>query len=461
MRVHQLPTRSLGDHSYLVVHDSLGVLVDPQRDTARFLQAASDRGVSIVAVFETHLHNDYVSGGRIIAEAVQVSHYLPAAAGAAFDYEPAFHLEDIEIGSLQFRPLHTPGHTPEHTAYILLLDGRELAVFTGGSLLVGSAGRTDLLDVANGRSLARLQYGSLQRIVSLPGKVDVFPTHGKGSFCSVSAAQGSTSTVEQERRNNPHLRYSGPSEYADKALRDLPPCPDHYTRIRAINTVGPGPIPSTPPPTLSAFELAGLDKDTFVVDCRTRMAFLKGHVPDALSIEASPHFSNWITALLPFAAPLALIVDPQQDVSNLIVELARVGFDDVRGVKRGLSDWRAEQLPIRTIQAVTIEHCRKLGHKVDEELLLDVRTPQECADQALKFAVRRPLTDLNKGLPVEAEGRTVTVVCHSGYRATIGASLLRAAGHSVRVLAKGGVPDIMGPTADIDLVHMRHRRSEP
>jgi glyoxylase-like metal-dependent hydrolase (beta-lactamase superfamily II) len=185
------PFRSvgLGDSTYLVAHDGVGILVDPQRDSDRFLESADASGVRIRYVLETHLHNDYISGGREAARRSGARLVLPAAAGAAFDHVPAFHLEDLEAEALlTIRPIHTPGHTPEHVSYLILLDRQPVALFSGGSLLAGAAGRTDLLGRARAEQLGVLQFGSLRRLAALPEELPLYPTHGAGSFCSATAA---------------------------------------------------------------------------------------------------------------------------------------------------------------------------------------------------------------------------------------------------------------------------------
>ena len=180
MQIEAIRTPSLGDTTYVLTHEESAIVVDPQRDIHRFLGAAS--GLAITHVPETHVHNDYVSGGRDLARQAGADLVLPAGSGVGFAFVPAFHKEDLEgEAGLSIRPLHTPGHTPEHVSYLILIDGEPRAVFTGGSLLVGSAGRSDLLGGGFAQQLAILQFGSLQRLGLLPDEVGVYPTHGEGS----------------------------------------------------------------------------------------------------------------------------------------------------------------------------------------------------------------------------------------------------------------------------------------
>src|SRR5687768_8944044 len=208
MEIRSIRTPGLGDATYLLSHRGLGVVVDPQRDIDRFLAAAGELEVRVRYVLETHVHNDYVSGGRELAQETGSELVLPAGSGVAFAFTPAFHQEELggEAG-LTIRPIHTPGHTPEHVSYLVLIDGKPAALFSGGSLLVGSAGRPDLLGRPRARQLAVLQYGSVSRLARLPDEVGLFPTHGEGSFCTASGAGRSTSTIGEEKRSNPVLAY--------------------------------------------------------------------------------------------------------------------------------------------------------------------------------------------------------------------------------------------------------------
>ncbi|MER3420118.1 MAG: MBL fold metallo-hydrolase, partial [Chloroflexota bacterium] len=257
MNVIRIRTPELGDTSYLLTHNGMGILVDPQRDVDRFLKAAGV-GVRLRYVLETHLHNDYVSGGREAARRSGAELVLPAGAGVAFPHTPAFHLEEFGDGDLRVRPLHTPGHTPEHMSYLVLLDGQPAALFSGGSLLVGSAGRTDLLGPERAYQLAVLQYGSLQRLCRLPDAVALFPTHGEGSFCTTSHAGREASTIGLERRENPALAYPDAGSFAKGQLAGIGPFPRYYAFMGRINLLGPPPMPDLHVPELTPAQVRAL-----------------------------------------------------------------------------------------------------------------------------------------------------------------------------------------------------------
>jgi hydroxyacylglutathione hydrolase len=445
MQIHTIRTPGLGDSTYLLVHDGVGVIVDPQRDIERFLHAARAADAEIRLVLETHVHNDYVSGGRALAAEVGARLLLPAAAGVAFEHGPAFHLEDLPLeAGLLIRPIHTPGHTPEHVSYLVLLDGQAVALFSGGSLLVGSAGRSDLLGSARARQLARLQFGSVQRLARFPDEIGLFPTHGAGSFCTSAAAGETTSTIGAEKRSNPVLAYQEAEDFADGQLSSLQPYPRYYAQMASLNILGAPRLPEQSVRELSPAEVAALEPATWVVDARPRQNFAAAHIPGSLGIELEDDFATWIGWLLPFDARLVLVLDADQDVQEARVQLGRIGFENVVGFVRGLDAWRAEERPLAhfpSVDRLTFADAIRRGRA---GLLLDVRSPAEWAAGHLTGAVHRYLPDLVDGMPAEiAPGAEVWVACASGYRASIAAGLLERAGARPVVLSPGGVPDVL------------------
>ncbi|MGH8932292.1 MAG: MBL fold metallo-hydrolase [Egibacteraceae bacterium] len=433
MKVRAIRTPGLGDTTYLAVHDGIGILVDPQRDVDRFLGAADELGVPVRWVLETHVHNDYVSGGLEAARQAGARLVLPAGAGAAFPHVPAFHGEDLDAGGLVIRPLHTPGHTPEHCSYLVLVEAQPIAVFSGGSLLVGAAGRTDLLGRDRARQLARLQHGSLRRLAALPGSVAVYPTHGEGSFCTASDAGGrTTSTLEEELRANPALDYPDAEAFADGQLAALQPYPSYYAHMAPINLRGADPWPGTDVPELDAPAVGG----AHVVDLRPRDAFAAGHLPGALGVELSDEFGVWVAWLLPFNDPVVLVADPDQPADEAVGQLGRLGFDHVRGVRR----WADGQgTSYRQVGTREFTAAVRAGAQV-----LDVRSPAEWASGRIPGSVHGYVPDLAAGVPEALrQDEPVWTACASGYRATIAASLLERHGFEPVVLSDGGIPDVI------------------
>jgi hydroxyacylglutathione hydrolase len=444
MDVVTIRTPGLGDSTYLVAHDGVGVLIDPQRDVDRFLTAAQERDVELAWVLETHLHNDYISGGPEAARRSGAALVLPAAAGAAYAHVPAFHGEELSAGGITVRPLHTPGHTPEHTSYLVLIEGEPVAVFSGGSLLVGAAGRTDLLGMDRARQLARLQFGSVQRLAALPEDVELYPTHGLGSFCTATMAEHTSSTIGAERAGNPVLAYPDGDAFADGQLSGLSPYPTYYAHMGPANLMGPAPLPDVTVAELTPVEVAAIRGEVHLVDIRPRRDFAAGNIPGSIGVELSDVLGTWVGWLLPFDAPVVLVADADSDLEQAAVLLAQVGFDDVRGALRDVAGWARDVGPLQQHRVVGLRDVVDAIRSGEAEQVLDVRAPDEWADGHLEGSVHRYLPDLVDGPPEDLDtGRPVWVVCDIGTRSSTAANLLRAHGFEPVVLAGGGVPDVL------------------
>lgn len=438
MEIHSFRTPGLGDQTYLLEHEGKAILVDPQRDISRFLDEAASRDLDLRFVLETHLHNDYVSGAEQAAIRTGAELVLPAAAAAAYRYTPAFHLEELHgEDGLSIRPLHTPGHTPEHTSYVILLDGKEVAVFSGGSLLVGSAGRPDLLGQERAETLARLQHQSLHRLAGLPGEVELLPTHGEGSFCTSSGAGKYTSTIADEVADNPLLQFADADELVKEMLRMPMPIPGFYRFMGPTNTLGVKPMPEATKPVLTVAELQR--EDLHVVDMRTRERQASGMVPGSVGIEMGIDFGSWAGWLVPYNEPVAIVADPDQDAQEAVTQLAQIGFDNVVGVANDLpGDALGDGFTL-----VDVDEARRLVAAGTQ--VLDVRMPTELEQVRLPGAVERFAAELfTQGIPEGLDPQQpVLVACASGRRASIAASRLVAAGFSdVRVLTGAGVPEL-------------------
>lgn len=434
MDVKVLTTAGLGDKSYVLTHDDVAVIVDPQRDIARFTEILENTDASPRYVLETHLHNDYVSGGLHLADETGAELVLPAGAGTKFKYSPAFHKEELDAGPFQIRPLHTPGHTPEHVSYVVLVEGEPVAVFSGGSLLVGSAGRTDLLGVDRATSLVRLQHQSVMRLAELPGSVDLYPTHGAGSFCTASEAGGTTSTIEAELKTNPVLQYEDVEEFASGQLTDLPPYPAYYAHMGPINLAGPKPYTPEPVPELTPSQVqAAIDEGVYVIDGRYKTSYAAGHIPGSWGMELGSDFATWIGWLLPFNAPLALILEEGESLQEALDSLARIGFEDVRGVMWGLERWIDEDRPIASHRTMSAREF--IEESNGSRQVVDVRAPTELVDGVLEGSILAHLPDMIEATPEELDrDRPVYVGCTTGHRASIAAGVLLDQGYEPVVL---------------------------
>ncbi len=445
MQLFATRTEGLGDSTYLLVHEGTAVLVDPQRDVDRFLEPLDAAGAELRWVLETHLHNDYVSGGREAARRTGAELVLPAAAAAAFRYTPAFHQEDLAGGGpLTIRPIHTPGHTPEHTSYLVFIDGEPVALFSGGSLLVGAAGRPDLLGPERADTLARLQYRSVRRLAELPDDVGLYPTHGEGSFCTASGAGRHTSTIGEERRTNPVLAYPDEDAFVAGQLSVLQPYPSYYRYMGPINLMGPDPLPDSSIPTLTVEELKHID--AVLVDMRPKTSFAAGHIPGSVGVELRNDFGTWVGWLVDFHSPLVLIAEAGEDLREAEVQLRRIGMDNIVGFFLDLEGWRAAGGDWTSFETASV---RDLAKALDEDpppQVLDVRSPGEVEMGTLAGAVTCYVPDLAGDVPADLDpARPVWVICGTGYRAAIAAGYLTDRGYKPVAVVDGGVTDLLAP----------------
>ncbi|MGE5132387.1 MAG: MBL fold metallo-hydrolase [Gemmatimonadota bacterium] len=426
-----IDTPTLGDRSYLVHDGAAAVVVDPQRDIDRVLGLAAEHGVTITHIFETHVHNDYVTGGLALAAATGAAYHVNADDPVSFDRVPVSDGDVIEVSpALQVRVLATPGHTFTHLSYVLETGGQPPAVFTGGSLLYGSTGRPDLLGADHAGTLARAQYASAHRLAAeLPGETAVYPTHGFGSFCSATQAGGDASTIGAERRLNPAFTL-GEQEYAETLLAGLDAYPAYYAHMGPANTAGPAGPDLSEPSRASAGELLRRIQDgEWVVDLRTRTAFAAGHVAGTFSFPLDGSFATYLGWLIPWGTPLTLLGETPRQVAEAQRELVRIGIDrPAAAATGGPADWAGGQ-PLRSYGQADFAALAAVRHH-RPVVVLDVRRNLEWAESHLDGAVHIPLQDLLTRLG-EVPAGEVWVHCRSGYRASVAASVLDAAGRTV------------------------------
>ncbi|MET9973086.1 MBL fold metallo-hydrolase, partial [Streptomyces sp. NPDC006356] len=340
--VDTIDVPGLGNRGYLAGGAHSAVVVDPPRDIDRVITAAALRGVRITRVVETHVHNDYVTGGLELARLTGAAYLVPAAARVGYARVPVSDGDRTEIDDgLVLRALATPGHTPHHTSYVLEEAGQAVAVFTGGSLLIGTVGRPDLVEPRLTDHLARAQYDSAHRLAAeLPDETAVLPTHGFGSFCSATQAAGGATTIGRERAVNEALVKDVDTFVAD-LLAGLDDIPAYYTHMGPATAEGPAPVDLTPPRPADAEEIAArLAAGEWVVDLRHRVAFAEGHVAGSLNFEAQGQLAVYLAWLLPWGRPVTLLAETQAQLAEAQRELVRVGIDRPAAAATGSpADW--------------------------------------------------------------------------------------------------------------------------
>jgi hydroxyacylglutathione hydrolase len=425
-----IETAGLGDRSYLAHDGAAAAVIDPQRDIDRVLRAAETAGVQITHVLETHIHNDYVTGGLALAQATGAAYVVAAAEEVGFSRTPARDGEDFGAGGLVLRVVATPGHTPGHLSYVLREgDAAPAAVFTGGSMLFGAVGRTDLVSPAETDRLTRAQYHSVRRLANeLPDDVAVYPTHGFGSFCSATPTSGSSSTIGAERLANLALRTEEDAFVTD-LIAGLAAYPRYYAHMGPANRSGPAAPDLTAPRPADPAELRRrIDAGEWVVDLRQRRAFAGGHVSGTISIELSDPFATYLGWTIAWGTPLTLIGDSQDQVADAQRALARIGIDQLAAAAAGPTDELADGRMSR-YQVSGFEGLAN-GWPHDGRVVLDVRRPDEWCAGHLPGAVHVPFWEL-EGRIAEVPAGEVWVHCATGFRAAIGASLLDRAGRRV------------------------------
>jgi glyoxylase-like metal-dependent hydrolase (beta-lactamase superfamily II)/rhodanese-related sulfurtransferase len=446
MDVAALVTPGLGDSSYLVASGDEAAVIDPQRDAGRFVDAASGRGARIRYVVETHVHNDYVSGAAELRAATGAEIVGPAGAGFEFAYRPMDEGAELEVGDAMLVALAAPGHTFEHTAYVLRDGASEapVALFSGGSLIVGSAGRTDLLGPERTDELTRLQFRTMRRIAALPDDLALLPTHGAGSFCATTPpSRRRTSTIGAERDENPALRATDEAGFVHQQLSGLLRYPDYYAHMAPINRAGPAVFGDVPlPPPMSPDEVAALLADGgWLVDARDGASFAQAHVPGSLNVPLEQSFASYVGWLLPFGATLALLVPDDASLVEASTQLFRIGFEPVAGrLDGGIEAWRASRGDLASYPTVAIEDLMAELARGDAPDVVDVRQRSEWDAGHLKGSRHVFVADVPDRLREIDRGKTVSIVCASGYRSAMAASLLDRAGTSVRLVPRRGVP---------------------
>jgi hydroxyacylglutathione hydrolase len=433
----------LGNTSWAVGVGDEVVVVDPERDPTPYLRVAETLGGPIVLAAETHLHADFITGSRELA--AHGAGVAAAAAGAVeWDHRPVAPGDEVDLGRWRLRTLATPGHTPEHVAYLLIEGGEPRAVFTGGSLLVGAVARTDLTDAAATEPLTRALWRSISReLLSLPDEVAVFPTHGAGSFCSAAGGGRRWTTIGDERRSNPLLQLDE-DEFVRAVLAGLGSYPPYFLRLRERNRLGPHVFGAIP--VLAELNVEAVvdlqQRGALVVDVRQVVDYASGHVPNSLAIALRPQFASWLGWLVEDPdAPLVFVTDHHTDRRELVRQCLNIGYENLAG-EIDIEAWRTGGGAIATTELIRAD-------ALEGRHVIDVRQASEFSTGHVPGAAHIELGSLPAAGRATSDG-PLAVMCGHGERAASAASLLEAAGrHDVAILDGG--PGDWSATHDRDL----------
>lgn len=431
MDVVVIETRPLGDRSYLVHDGEVALVIDPQRDTDRVEAAAAEADVRITHVAETHLHNDYLTGGLILARAHGAEYLVSAKDDVGFEHTPMADGGTVQVGRLTVKAVATPGHTHHHLSYVVS-DGEQQAVFSGGSLLYGSVGRTDLVSDEDTEGLTRAQYSSVRRLAAeAQPDAALYPTHGFGSFCSSGPASSvRTSTLAEQQQSNHAFTDADEDHFVRELINNLTAYPSYYAHMAPANRQGPGPADLTVPESVDPEELSRrLADGEWVVDLRHRVAFASSHLQGSVSFEygRGSSFTAYLGWVLPWNQKMTL-VGSEEDVEKAIRDLSRIGIDSPDAALG--TDPSALAPGTAVVHYPRVDWAEMLHGRSAGDVVLDVRRTDEYDAGHLAGAVNIPLHEL-LGRMAEIPAGTVWVHCATGYRSGVAASLLQRAGRQV------------------------------
>lgn len=437
----------LAHASYLIGSEGEAAVVDPQRDVDQYVEAAEAEGLKIKYIVETHLHADFVSGHRELAERTGASIVFGASANAAFPYLGVEDGDELKVGRVTLRFLETPGHTPESIS-VLVVDpdvaSEPRMVLTGDTLFIGDVGRPDLVGSKGftAEEMASKLYDSLhEKLLALPDAVEVYPAHGAGSLCGRNLSKETSSTIGQQRKFNYALQPMPREEFVAMMTDNLPEVPAYFPKDAEINRTGAVALGDVPRPAALAPEAVEtlMAQGYLVLDVRQNVDFGTAHVPGSLNIGLGGQFASWAGTLVPMGTPVLVVANEVEEVDEAVMRLARVGIETVKGyLDGGIYAWDKAGLPTKTVAQMPVD---ELGARLDEHAdlqVIDVRRPAEFATGHVPTATNAQLADLEKRAGEFDPARPTAIVCASGYRSSIATSLLERRGFAELYNIVGG-----------------------
>jgi hydroxyacylglutathione hydrolase len=446
MLVQQFFVTGIAHSSYLLGGTKTCAIVDPRRDVNVYLDAAESLGMKVTHILETHLHADFISGHLNLADKTGSRIYAPKSAECEFDHIPLAEGDTVKIEDMVLSVLETPGHTPEHISYVVTDQARgpdPVAVFCGDTLFVGDVGRPDLFP-GKARELAFTLYYSLhEKLLKLPDFCEVYPAHGAGSLCGRALGAKRTSTIGYERKYNGALQIEDQEEFITSLTTDMPAAPDHFSRCTAVNRSGPALVGSLP--VLEAFDPASFNKmtkerDRVVLDVRGYDAFGGQHVPGSYHIDLGGNFATFAGWILPPEKEILLVALSGSQAEEAAVWLRRVGLDRAIGyLKGGMSEWATAGLPTGHVGQLSVEELHQMSTGDRDMTIVDVRAPSEYQEFHIEGALDIPAPDLRARYTELDPTISTVVLCSTGIRSSMGASILKQHGFREVLNGAGGM----------------------
>jgi len=426
----------LAHASYLVASEGVAAVIDPQRDVEIYLAAAAGKGWRIEHIIETHVHADFVSGHRELADRTGAQIYLGAGSGAQFPHVDVKDGDQIQFGQCRLRFLQTPGHTIESIC-ILMNDlgapDRPGVLFTGDTVFVGDVGRPDLSANHSPEQLAAIMYRSIhEKVLTLPDDTQIYPAHGAGSLCGRQMSAESSSTIGKQRESNYALRARSSEEFVHLLTDNLPAAPEYFSQEVDLNRRGAAHVSELPELAALAAEdvLRRQSEGAVVVDTRPSQQFAAAHVPGSVHIALTGQYASWAARILGLNTELIIVGEDPEHVRESRLRLARVGLETVSGyLDEGIAGWAKSRRQLDSIPQITAQDLAELRAGEPERItVLDVREPGEVAAGAIEHSVAIPLGELKSRMGEIDREKLLIVHCKGGYRSSIATSLLRREG---------------------------------
>ncbi|GAC1428988.1 MAG: MBL fold metallo-hydrolase [Acidobacteriaceae bacterium] len=438
----------LAHASYLIGSQGEAVVVDPQRDVDQYVKEAAEHGFKITHVLETHLHADFVSGHRELADRTGAEIIFGEKANAGFPHKAVKDGDELTVGAIRLRVLETPGHTPEGIC-VLVDDPSELdapmKLLTGDTLFIGDVGRPDLAGSKGftAADMAGMLYDSLRnKIMPLADSVEVYPAHGAGSMCGRNISKDTSSTIGVQKQYNYALQPMDREHFIAMMTNDLPEAPSYFSKDAELNRTGAKAlVGSTKPKGLSAKEVQKrANEGAIILDVRPSAAFGNGHVPGSLNIGLSGQFASWAGSLLDMTTPIVVVAEEVDGAEEAVMRLARVGIETVVGyLEGGMYSWDEAGLGVASIAQMPVD---ELSHRLSEGSdiqLLDVRRPAERKSAQIASSLPAELAHLSENVGNLDKGKPTAVICQSGYRSSAASSLLAKMGFTQVFNVVGGM----------------------
>jgi hydroxyacylglutathione hydrolase len=447
MIVERVYTPGLAEVAYYVADETARevAIIDPRRDVEEYLDWMSERGLKLVAILETHVHADFVSGARELTAATGAPVYAGKLGATEFPHVALEDGQEIPVGSLTLKAFWTPGHTPEHIAYLLFdpAQGSDpVALFSGDILFAGEIGRPDLLGADAQKALIEQLHDTIyNRLKPLPDDVIVYPGHTAGSPCGKKIGDAPQTTMGQEKTFGYAFNQPDKASFMQVVMDGMPKPPAYYPFMKKVNKVGPALLSELPagkalsPDRVEAMQASG----ALVMDVRPRSEYAKGHVPGAAAVGLGANFAIWAGWLTPYDRDVVIIAATEAEFVEARTDLRRIGIDHVIGwLDGGMAAWSAAGKPIQTMDSMTVHDLAK---QIEDGSLvvLDVRDRTEWQEASVPGAVNCSAGEIAQGAEPQLNGGRVAVICGSGYRSMVAASLLQAAGRENLVNVEGGM----------------------